>query len=35
MDIGEALLSFVVIVVAVIAGMWIYNYAESHAPVKA
>jgi len=35
MDIGEALVSFLVILVAVIVGMWIYNYAEAHAPAKA
>jgi len=28
MNWGEAILSFVVIVVAVVVGMWVYNYAQ-------
>ena len=31
MDFGEALLSFVVIVIAVVVGMWIYDYARAKA----
>ena len=31
MDIVEALISFLVIVLAVVVGMWVYNFAQGKA----